>query len=117
MKDVTKLNHANRDVRDETDTQSPKTQTVCSIKLICVFVSVISKCQPIPADALFVLDSSISQTRAQFRKQLEFVEMFVNATTLGPKNFTVGVITFSFDAHYEIKLNENLYNKTVSQGI
>jgi len=84
---------------------------------VYVNVSVISKCQPIPADVLFVLDSSISQTRAQFRKQLEFVETFVNETTLGPDNFTVGVITFSFDAHYEIKLNENIFNKTVSQSI
>jgi len=67
-----------------------------------------------PADVLFVLDSSISQTRAQFGKQLEFVETFVNATTLGPDNFTIGVITFSFDANYEIKLDDSIYDKEVS---
>ena len=79
-----------------------------------MYVSVISTCQPMPADVLFVLDSSISQTEAQFRKQLEFVETFINATTLGPDNFTVGVITFSFDAYYEIELDESIYDKTVS---
>ena len=67
-----------------------------------------------PADVLFVLDSSISQTRAQFGKQLEFVETFVNATTLGPDNFTIGVITFSSDANYEIKLDDSIYDKEVS---
>ncbi|WAR02513.1 SERR-like protein, partial [Mya arenaria] len=63
-------------------------------------------CQPTMADVIFLLDSSISQTEDDFQKQLTFINRFVDHVVVDEKNFRVGVVTFSFEAHLEISLTD-----------
>ncbi|XP_052777788.1 von Willebrand factor A domain-containing protein 2-like [Mya arenaria] len=69
-------------------------------------------CQPTMADVIFLLDSSISQTARDFRKQLDFINRFVDHVVVDDKNFRVGVVTFSSKAQLEISLTD--YNDSVT---
>ena len=62
-------------------------------------------------DVVFILDSSSSQGNAYFQKQLEYVERFISYFHVGPELFQFSVISYSFDATIEFKLNEHR-NKT-----
>ena len=74
-------------------------------------------CHPIPADVIFLLDSSISMTEEQFQKQLDFVANFTSHVTVGPDDFQIGVVTFSFKAHVEFYLNNYTDNADVQSAI
>ena len=75
-------------------------------------MSIVGICRPLPADVVFVLDSSVSMTEPQFNKQLEFVSNFTDEIELGHRDFQISVITYSFDAHIEFDLDQ--YNESVT---
>ncbi|XP_052802582.1 cartilage matrix protein-like [Mya arenaria] len=74
-------------------------------------------CQPTMADVIFLLDSSISQTEDDFKKQLAFVNQFIDHVVVDERNFRVGVVTFSFKAHLEIGLNDYKDNVTLKEAV
>ncbi|XP_052800221.1 von Willebrand factor A domain-containing protein 2-like [Mya arenaria] len=74
-------------------------------------------CQPTMADVIFLLDSSISQTEDDFQKQLTFINRFVDHVVVDEKNFRVGVVTFSFEAHLEISLTDYGDNVTLKEAV
>lgn len=74
-------------------------------------------CHPTPADVVFVLDSSVSMLESQFHKQLEFVANFTDNVIVGPRDFQISVITYSFDAHVEFFLNQYTNNVTLKDAI
>ncbi|XP_033736270.1 collagen alpha-6(VI) chain-like isoform X1 [Pecten maximus] len=63
------------------------------------------KCGKNAADIIFLLDSSGSETRTNFNKQLDFVKNFASQFQIGPGNVQVGVATFSTHVDEQIKLN------------
>jgi uncharacterized protein YegL len=63
-------------------------------------------CQPSLADIVFVLDSSISQTEEEFKKQLNFVNSFIDKIVIGDDNLRIAVITYSFEAKVEIQFGD-----------
>ncbi|KAL4223311.1 hypothetical protein ACF0H5_016782 [Mactra antiquata] len=74
-------------------------------------------CQPSVADIVFVLDSSISQTKEQFMKQLEFINQFIDHIVIGDKNLQVGVVTYSFHAKIEIQIDQYKDNVTLKEAV
>ncbi|WAQ99333.1 CO6A6-like protein, partial [Mya arenaria] len=73
-------------------------------------------CQPIMADVIFLLDSSISMTAGDFRKQLDFINRFVDHVVVDEKNFRVSVVTFSSKAQLEISLTDYSDNVTLKKA-
>jgi uncharacterized protein YegL len=63
-------------------------------------------CQPSVADIVFILDSSISQTEQEFKKQLKFVNSFIDVIVIGEDNLRIAVITYSFEAKVEIQFGD-----------
>jgi uncharacterized protein YegL len=74
-------------------------------------------CQPSVADIVFVLDSSISQTEDQFKQQLQFVEKFIDHIIIGDNNLHVGLVTYSTEAHKDIKLNQYQDNAELKEAV
>ncbi|KAL3856723.1 hypothetical protein ACJMK2_011446 [Sinanodonta woodiana] len=77
-------------------------------------------CHPQPADMIFLLDSSVSQTELNFMKQLEFVSNFTDHVLIGPNDTQISVIAFSSDAIVEFDLtthNNNISLKKAIQNI
>ena len=64
------------------------------------------------ADVVFLLDSSISQTKGNFKTQLDFVNRFIDHVVVDDNNFRIGVVTFASSARLEIGLTE--YNDSVA---
>ncbi|XP_021364449.1 uncharacterized protein LOC110457477 [Mizuhopecten yessoensis] len=63
-------------------------------------------CGTVPADIVFLLDSSGSVGSANFQKQKDFVAKFANSFDIGPRNVQIGVTTFSTAVHNQFNLNK-----------
>ncbi|KAK3582743.1 hypothetical protein CHS0354_039787 [Potamilus streckersoni] len=74
-------------------------------------------CHPQPADMIFILDSSVSQTEENFRKQLDFVSNFTDQVLIGPNDTQICVITFSSDVHLEFDFYTHRNNVTLKAAI
>ncbi|KAK3587077.1 hypothetical protein CHS0354_014950 [Potamilus streckersoni] len=74
-------------------------------------------CKIGPADIVFLVDSSVSQGRDNFNKQLDFIKEFVKSVYIGPTFVQVSVITFSFHARVEFNLTKYLENQTLLDAI
>ncbi|XP_053390819.1 von Willebrand factor A domain-containing protein 2-like [Mercenaria mercenaria] len=74
-------------------------------------------CQPSVADIVFVLDSSASQTKEEFEKQLDFINNFIDHIVIGEKNLLLGVVTYSFKAVIEISLGQYIDNVTLKEAV
>ncbi|KAH3747779.1 hypothetical protein DPMN_182209 [Dreissena polymorpha] len=74
-------------------------------------------CQPTMADVIFLIDSSVSQSRDQFTRQLDFVTQFIDHVVVGAENFQFAVVTFSFEANVEIGLAEFNDNVTLKEAV
>lgn len=82
-----------------------------------IFVNFAEDCQPYVADVIFVLDSSVSQTAAEFSKQLDFIINFIDHIIIGKENFQIGVITYSYEAAVEITIGEFNDNVTLKEAV
>ncbi|XP_053375140.1 fibropellin-3-like [Mercenaria mercenaria] len=74
-------------------------------------------CHPTPADVVFVLDSSVSMTEKEFKKQLEFIANFSSKVPIGPRDFQISMVTFSFHAHVEFYLNQYTDNSSLIDAV
>ncbi|XP_053375440.1 von Willebrand factor A domain-containing protein 2-like [Mercenaria mercenaria] len=74
-------------------------------------------CQPSVADLVFVLDSSASQTKEEFGKQLDFINTFIDHIVIGENNLQVGVITYSFEAAIAISIGQYNDNVTLKEAV
>lgn len=68
-------------------------------------------------DIVFLLDSSSSEGPANFKKQVQFVENFVNQFNVGPDAAQFSVVTFSTTVHNEFYLNTHSTVSGVVRGI
>lgn len=66
---------------------------------------------------MFLLDSSSSEGPANFKKQVQFVENFVNQFNVGPDAAQFSVVTFSTTVHNEFYLNTHSTVSGVVRGI
>lgn len=66
---------------------------------------------------MFLLDSSGSEGSANFQKQVQFVENFVNRFNVGPNAAQFSVVTFSTTVHNEFYLNTYSTVSGVMTGI
>lgn len=64
-----------------------------------------------------MLDSSVSQTKEEFEKQLDFVSRFIDHIVMGENYFKVGVVTYSSKAITEISLGEFNDNVTLKEAV
>ena len=71
--------------------------------VICTFLE---GCGGKPADVLFLIDSSSSIHRNDFKKEVKFVKAIVSAFDIGPEKASVGVSTFSDSFQSVFQLNE-----------
>ena len=67
--------------------------------------SFVSECGQNPADIIFVLDSSDSEGRENFQKQLDFVHNFAVQFKIGPQNVQFSLVTFSSDVQNQFYFN------------
>ncbi|KAL3861910.1 hypothetical protein ACJMK2_007923 [Sinanodonta woodiana] len=74
-------------------------------------------CHPQPADMIFLLDSSVSQTEQNFKNQLHFVSNFTKQVLIGPNDTQISVIKFSSDAMIEFDLNTHDNNISLNEAI
>ncbi|KAK3587075.1 hypothetical protein CHS0354_014947 [Potamilus streckersoni] len=74
-------------------------------------------CKIGPADTVFLVDSSLSEGKDNFNKQLDFIKEFVKSVYIGPTFVRVSVITFSSNARVEFKLTTYLENNTLLDAI
>ncbi|KAH3813925.1 hypothetical protein DPMN_142398 [Dreissena polymorpha] len=84
----------------QTKDRQPHTQPILYDSILGI-----SRCEAVPADVVFVLDSSLSQTEEQFNKQLDFVARFVNAVNVSDTEFQFSVVTFSTNAVIELEFD------------
>ena len=66
---------------------------------------------------MFVLDSSVSQTEEEFKKQLEFITKFVDDIEIGYEAFNVAVITYSLEAVVEIYPTSSMTNDALKVSV
>ena len=62
-------------------------------------------CTHSKADIVFLLDSSASEGSSNFKKQLQFVQRFVQAYDIGSDKVQVSIVTFSTSPHNAFYLN------------
>ncbi|XP_061197993.1 uncharacterized protein LOC133206079 [Saccostrea echinata] len=74
-------------------------------------------CGTVPADIVFLLDSSGSVGSANFRKQLDFVKKFANTFDIGPSNVQIGVETFATTPHHQFFMNKYPSKSTLLNAI
>lgn len=67
-------------------------------------------CKDNPLDILFLVDTSGSVGRTNFKTVLRFVSSFADSFDIGPKKVQVGVTSFDDTVMPKIKLNQ-IYNK------
>ncbi|XP_062579726.1 collagen alpha-6(VI) chain-like isoform X1 [Saccostrea cucullata] len=77
----------------------------------------IEYCSGKPADVLFLLDSSSSISRNDFKKQLSFIKSVVNVFDINPQKTAVGVSTFSDDFRSVIHLNEFTSKESIFKAV
>ncbi|KAK3611595.1 hypothetical protein CHS0354_018288 [Potamilus streckersoni] len=77
----------------------------------------LERCKMGPGDVVFLVDSSVSQGKDNFSKQLDFIKEFVKSIYIGQTFFRVSVITFSFNARVEFNLTKYLDNYTLLDAI
>eukprot|EP00106_Octopus_bimaculoides_P017627 XP_014785069.1 PREDICTED: cartilage matrix protein-like [Octopus bimaculoides] len=72
-----------------------------------------------PADIVFILDSSTSIARHDFKKQLNFVKYFVRNLNIGlsSKETRLGVLSFSDKVEINFNLNESTDKSTTLQKV
>ncbi|XP_033755763.1 cartilage matrix protein-like [Pecten maximus] len=63
-------------------------------------------CGVVPADIVFILDSSGSVGSANYQKMLQFVQNMVQGFTIGPNETEIAVVTFSNKPKLEFHLNK-----------
>ncbi|KAJ8308221.1 hypothetical protein KUTeg_013095, partial [Tegillarca granosa] len=74
-------------------------------------------CGTAPADIVFLLDSSGSETKSNFDKQLDLVKNFANQFQIGPNNVQVGLATFSTSVNERIRLNRCRTSQCLASAI
>ncbi|XP_060572980.1 collagen alpha-6(VI) chain-like [Ruditapes philippinarum] len=77
----------------------------------------LSGCTPFPTDVIFVLDSSTSQTKDEFRQQLDFVLKFIDQVNISKEEFQITIATFSFEAKIEIHFNQSTNKNNLLDAI
>ena len=65
-----------------------------------------SACHLIQADIIFLLDDSGSVGHQDFKKEIAFVEQFVQEFEIGPQYTQIGVITYDYNPHNYIHLDQ-----------
>lgn len=72
-------------------------ENVCKIFTIVIhtYYSHPTDCGPMPADIMFLLDSSGSVGTSNFDKQKQFVSRFVDSFNIAPNAVRVGLVTYS----------------------
>jgi NADH/NAD ratio-sensing transcriptional regulator Rex len=61
------------------------------------------------------LDSSISQTEQEFKKQLKFVNSFIDVIVIGADNLRIAVITYSFEV--KIKFGDYMDKELLKHAV
>ncbi|XP_069109845.1 cartilage matrix protein-like [Argopecten irradians] len=75
------------------------------------------ECGLLPADFVFLLDSSGSESSANFNKQVDFMRNFTSRFTIGPNNTQFASITFSTRVRGDFDLNENQNQQELQSAI
>ncbi|XP_069118864.1 cartilage matrix protein-like [Argopecten irradians] len=75
------------------------------------------ECGLLPADFVFLLDSSGSETSANFNKQVDFMRNFTSRFTIGPNNTQFASITFSTGVRGDFDLNDNQNQQELQSAI
>ncbi|XP_062602572.1 collagen alpha-3(VI) chain-like [Saccostrea cucullata] len=91
---------------------------VC-IQLSSVFVhgAFKAECDLVPADFIFLLDSSGSETQRGFNTQLNFISNFTSNFEVGPKKAQFAAVTFSTGVYKNFFLNEHQSQADVLNAI
>ncbi|XP_069109688.1 LOW QUALITY PROTEIN: collagen alpha-5(VI) chain-like [Argopecten irradians] len=76
-----------------------------------------TECGLLPADFVFLLDSSGSETSANFNKQVDFMRNFTSRFTIGPNNTQFASITFSTGVRGDFDLNDNQNQQELQSAI
>ncbi|XP_069119207.1 cartilage matrix protein-like [Argopecten irradians] len=76
-----------------------------------------TECGLLPADFIFLLDSSGSETSVNFNKQVDFLRNFTSRFTIGPNNTQFASITFSTGVRNDFDLNENQHQPELQNAI
>ncbi|XP_052713224.1 von Willebrand factor A domain-containing protein 2-like [Crassostrea angulata] len=71
-------------------------------------------CRPGPADIVFVVDSSES---ADFTRSLDFVSNIIQNLSIGPNDFQIAMITFSWNATLEFAFDEYSNNQSLIDAV
>ncbi|XP_045156317.2 collagen alpha-6(VI) chain-like [Mercenaria mercenaria] len=74
-------------------------------------------CAGKPADVYFVVDSSSSIRRVDYKKMLNFITDVIDVFDIGPQSTRVGVVAFSDSVHAVIALDNNLRPDMLKQRI
>ena len=84
---------------------------------IIFFNFVFLECDLVPADFVFLLDSSGSETEKGFKTQLAFISNFTANFEVGPNKAQFAAVTFSTGVHKDFYLNEHTDQASVLGAI
>lgn len=75
------------------------------------------ECDLVPADFVFLLDSSGSETTKGFKTQLAFISNFTSNFEVGADKAQFAAVTFSTGVHKNFYLNEHATQASVLDAI
>lgn len=76
-----------------------------------------TECGLLPADFIFLLDSSGSETSTNFQKQVNFMKDFADRFTIGPNETQFSSVTFSTGVRNDFDLKENRNKQELTSAI
>lgn len=83
----------------------------------CGIFTLLLECDLVPADFVFLLDSSGSETSRGFKTQLAFISNFTSNFEVGPDKAQFAAVTFSTSVYKNFYLNEHQDQASVLDAI
>ncbi|XP_078336148.1 matrilin-1-like isoform X2 [Crassostrea virginica] len=73
-------------------------------------------CRPGPADVMFLVDTSLSQSEA-FNRTVDYMTRLVNQIPIGPDDFQIALVSYTFDPKLVFNFTTHLSNSTLVDAL
>ena len=76
----------------------------------------ISDCRPGPADVMFLVDTSLSQSEA-FNRTVDYMTRLVSQIPIGPDDFQIALVSYTFDPKLVFNFTTHLSNSSLVDAL
>ena len=78
--------------------------------------NLISDCRPGPADVMFLVDTSLSQSEA-FNRTVDYMTRLVSQIPIGPDDFQIALVSYTFDPKLVFNFTTHLSNSSLVHAL